>query len=391
MIAENKRKGIYFWEKIWYNEKNMIIMKGQLYMGTTKQEGKNIYIIKRLIDIGLAVILASAAIFGIRTITKDFKDIDTKNKNDESIVSTSDKNKPSDTSGIYVSEITDNEKIYSGSLIVVNDETEYKGNEDDLVSIYDVREKANADYYTVLDKDVKVRKEAAEALNNMLKAFNEETGHKDIQVDSGYRSVKYQQEIYDSTEDKDTVAKPGFSDYHTGYSVDLNVVDEEGNSLDFDGTGDYKWFAENGYKYGYVVRFPEDKTQQTGLDYRPWHFRYVGIPHAYYMTQNNLCLEEYVEKLKTYNYNDSHLELENFDGKKYEVYYYPKDTNGSADPEVTELDFTMLAVPSEKEYTITGNNTDGFIVTTLIDNSESVSENSDSKESKADSESSASE
>ena len=42
----NKRKGIYFWEKIWYNEKNMIIMKGQLYMGTTKQEGKNIYIIK---------------------------------------------------------------------------------------------------------------------------------------------------------------------------------------------------------------------------------------------------------------------------------------------------------------------------------------------------------
>ena len=377
--------------KIWYNEKNMIIMKGQLYMGTTKQEGKNIYIIKRLIDIGLAVILASAAIFGIRTITKDFKNIDTKNKNDASIVSTSDKNKPSDASGIYVSEITDNEKVYSGSLIVVNDKIEYKGNEDDLVSIYDVREKANADYYTVLDKDVKVRKEAAEALNNMLKAFNEETGHKDIQVDSGYRSVKYQQEIYDSTEDKDTAAKPGFSDYHTGYSVDLNVVDEEGNSLDFDGTGDYKWFAENGYKYGYVVRFPEDKTQQTGLDYRPWHFRYVGIPHAYYMKQNNLCLEEYVEKLKTYNYNDSHLEFENFDGKKYEVYYYPKDTNGSADPEVTELDFTMLAVPSEKEYTITGNNTDGFIVTTLIDNSESVSENSDSKESKADSESSASE
>lgn len=73
-------------------------------------------------------------------------------------------------------------------------------------------------------------------------------------------------------------------------------MDEEGNSLDFDGTGDYKWFAENGYKYGYVVRFPEDKTQQTGLDYRPWHFRYVGIPHAYYMTQNNLCLEEYVER-----------------------------------------------------------------------------------------------
>lgn len=366
-------------------------MKGQFYMGATKQEGKNIYIIKRLIDIGLAVILASAAIFGIKTITKDFKDIDPK-KNDDTIVNSSDTNKPSDSSGIYVTEITGNDKINSGALIVVNDKTEYKGNEDDLVSMYDVREKAKADYYTVLDKDVKIRKDAAEALNDMLKAFNEETGHKDIMVDSGYRSVKYQQEIYDSTDDKENVAKPGFSDYHTGYSVDLNVVDEEGNSLDFDGTGDYEWFAKNCYKYGYVVRFPEGKTKQTGLDYRPWHFRYVGIPHAYYMHQNKLCLEEYIEKLKTYNYNESHLEFENFDGKKYEVYYYPKDTNGSEDSDITELDFTMLAVPSEREYTITGNNTDGFIVTTVMDSTEPTSDNkesnSDSKESKDNSKSS---
>lgn len=372
-------------------KKNMIIMKGQFYMGATKQEGKNIYIIKRLIDIGLAVILASAAIFGIRTITKDFKDIDPK-KNDDTIVNSSDKNQPSDSSGIYVTEITGNDKINSGALIVVNDKIEYKGNEDDLVSMYDVREEAKADYYTVLDKDVKVRKDAAEALNSMLKAFNEETGHKDILVDSGYRSVKYQKEIYDSTDDKENVAKPGFSDYHTGYSVDLNVVDEEGNSLDFDGTGDYEWFAKNCYKYGYVVRFPEGKTKQTGLDYRPWHFRYVGIPHAYYMHQNKLCLEEYIEKLKTYNYNESHLEFENFDGKKYEVYYYPKDTNGSEDSDITELDFTMLAVPSEREYTITGNNTDGFIVTSIMDSAEPTSENSesnaDSKESKDNSESS---
>lgn len=364
--------------EIWYNEKNDINMdmKGQLYMGATKQEGKNIYVIKRLVDIGLAVILASAAVFGIKTITKDFKDIDPKNKNDDTIVSSSAGDKPSDSSGIYVTEVTDNEKIYSGPLIVVNDNNEYKGNEDDLVSMYDIREESKADYYTVLDKDVKVRKDAAAALNSMIKAFSEETGHKDIQVDSGYRSVTEQQELYDSADDQSVVAKPGFSDYHTGYSVDLNVVDEEGNSLDFDGTGDYEWFEKNCYKYGYVVRFPEGKTEQTGLDYRPWHFRYVGVPHAYYMAQNNLCLEEYIDKLKTYNYNDSHLEFENFDGKKYEIYYYPKDAVNSADAETPELDFTMLAVPSERDYTVTGNNIDGYIVTSVMDSPEAPSEQS---------------
>lgn len=345
-------------------------------MGATKQEGKNIYVIKRLVDIGLAVILASAAVFGIKTITKDFKDIDPKNKNDDTIVSSSAGDKPSDSSGIYVTEVTDNEKIYSGPLIVVNDNNEYKGNEDDLVSMYDIREESKADYYTVLDKDVKVRKDAATALNSMIKAFSEETGHKDIQVDSGYRSVTEQQELYDSADDQSVVAKPGFSDYHTGYSVDLNVVDEEGNSLDFDGTGDYEWFAKNCYKYGYIVRFPEGKTEQTGLDYRPWHFRYVGVPHAYYMAQNNLCLEEYIDKLKTYNYNDSHLEFENFDGKKYEIYYYPKDAVNSADAETPELDFTMLAVPSERDYTVTGNNIDGYIVTSVMDSPEAPSEQS---------------
>ncbi|MGN1481800.1 M15 family metallopeptidase [Porcipelethomonas sp.] len=355
-------------------------------MGVTKQEGKNIYILKRLIDIGLAVILVGAAVFGVKSITKDFRGLERKSNND-SVISTSDKSKPDDAA-IYVTEFTDNENINLGSLILVNNMFEYKGNEDDLVSVYDVREEKKSDCYTVLDKDVKVRKEAAEALDTMLKAFHDETGHSDIQVDSGYRSVKYQQEIYDASDDKEIVAEPGFSDYHTGYSVDLNVVDEDGNSLDFDGTGDFKWFAENCYKYGFIVRFPEDKTEQTGLDYRPWHFRYVGAPHAYYMKENNLCLEEYIQQLTSYNYNETHLEFENFDGKKYEIYYYPKDEGSSS---------TMLAVPSDKDYTVSGNNIDGFIVTSPLESSkDSSGDGSDSDTesksgSKADDESSAAE
>lgn len=343
-------------------------------MGVTKQEGNKERTVRRIIDVCLAVVLVSAAIFGIKTITGDFTNIDPKGKKEDTVLS-SDSEKPSDGSSIYVSEMTDNEKINSGSLIIVNDKTEYKGNEDDLVSVYDVREEAGANFYSVLDRDVKIRKDAAQALNSMLKAFNKETGHKDIQVDSGYRSVKSQQEIYDSTENKDSVAKPGFSDYHTGYSVDLNVVDDDGNGLDFDGTGDFEWFAKNCYKYGYVVRFPEGKEDKTGLDYRPWHFRYVGVPHAYYMEENDLCLEEYVEKLKTFVYNESHLNFENYDGTKYEIYYYPQDDTASG---------TVLAVPSDSEYIISGNNTDGFIVTVLSENPSSKEENESSSESSAD-------
>ena len=347
-------------------------------MGVTTQEGKNVYVLKRLIDIGLAVILAGVALFGVRSITKDFRGLERKSNND-SVISTSDSSTPDDTE-IYVTEFTDNENIYLGSLILVNGTFDYKGNEDDLVSVYDVREEKNSDFYTVLDRDVRVRKDAAEALDTMLKAFHDETGHSDIQVDSGYRSISYQQELYDASDDKENVAEPGFSDYHTGYSVDLNVVDEDGNSLDFDGTGDFEWFEQNCYKYGFIVRFPEGKSELTSLDYRPWHFRYVGVPHAYYMNENNLCLEEYIEQLRTYNYNETHLECEDFDGKKYEIYYYPKDDSASS---------TMLAVPSGKAYTVSGNNIDGYIVTSSLEESGDASgeggEASDSSDSVAES------
>lgn len=342
-------------------------------MGVTKQEDKNINVIKRIVDVALAILLAAAAFFGIKAITKDFSDIKPQ-PDDDKIIASSGDDKPLENTDIYVTEVVDNSEINSGSLIVVNSSLEYKGTEEDLVSLYDVRKAAGASYYTVIDKDVKVRQEAAEALNMMLKGFNEETGHKDIQVDTGYRSVKSQQQLYDAAGDTSSVAKPGYSDYHTGYSIDLSIVDEDGSTLDFDGTGDYEWLINNCYKYGYVVRFPDGKKEKTGYDYHPWHFRYVGVPHSVYMKENNLCLEEYIETLKTYDYNENHLKINDVDGNEYEVYYFPVSGNSGEEDSEALRDFTMLAVPSDKEYELSGNNMDGFIVTTLISGIESPSE-----------------
>ena len=327
-------------------------------MGVTKQEGKMLYLIKRSVDIVLALLLAAAAIFAIKTIKNDFSDIGQKTSGDDTISAPDNNGDKPDNQSIYVSEAIDNEKIFQGSLIVVNSETEYKGNDDGLKSILTVRNDADSDCYSVLDNNVKARTEAASALNSMLTAFNKETGHKDIQVDSGYRSVSEQKNIYESAEDKSTASKPGFSDYHTGYSIDLNVIDDEGNGLDFDGTGDYAWFEENCYKYGFILRFPEGKEEFTGQGYRPWHFRYVGQAHATYMHQNNLCLEEYIKELKTYDYDSKHLETNDSDGKKYEIYYFAADSSTS---------MTSVAVPSDYQYDISGNNTDGFIITVHMD------------------------
>lgn len=331
-------------------------------MSATKQEGKKNYTIKRCIDVFLAAALAVSAVIGIKTVLKDFTDIS--RKNDDGNISVSSNDSKSENEFIYVSDSADNENIYNGPLIMVNSEKKYQGKAGGLKSVFDIKEQSNYDFYSVYDKDVKIKQEAAQSLNEMLAAFNKETGISNIQVSGGYRSVDTQKEYYEAAEDKSGVSEPGHSDYHTGYSIDLDVVSEDGGSLGFDGTGDYAWFAENGYKYGFVVRSPEDKTDITKLDYRPWHFRYVGVPHSYYMHEKNLCLEEYSDVLKSYSYETEHLKI-NADGKAYETYYILMDNSAST---------TIISVPSNKEYTISGNNTDGFIITVALDTDTSVPE-----------------
>lgn len=329
-----------------------------------KKEKRN-NIIKRIVDITLALAIAGGAIYGIRAVVDDFSDIDRTPKNSTQSVSTSTTDTPPDPNAIiYVAETKDNEDIHSGSLILVNKQIKYTGNEKTLVSMYDVKESDGTEDYLVMNTDVKLRIDAASELNRMIKDFAKETGKKDIIVDGGYRSVEYQQELYDAAEDKSAAAEPGTSDYHTGYSIDLGISAEDGSMVDFTTDGDYGWFEKNCYKYGFVLRFPEGKKDITGYDYRPWHFRYVGYSHAYYMHKNNLCLEEYLEKLKNFEYTQTHLVFNDDNGNEYETYYYPIDQAAST---------TILAVPSAN-YEISGNNSDGFIITYKSDSSSSESQ-----------------
>ena len=129
---------------------------------------------------------------------------------------------------------------------------------------------------------------------------------------SGYRSVAYQTELYNSYVQQEMAADPsltesqaekkvqtysqppGASEHQTGLAIDMSTVDSL-NEADPDTVAKVKELAP---KYGFVLRFPDGKTSSTGVGYEDWHFRYVGKESAEYMTEHNLTLEEYLALLK---------------------------------------------------------------------------------------------
>lgn len=98
-------------------------------------------------------------------------------------------------------------------------------------------------------------------------------------------------------EAKKWVAPPGTSDHHTGLALDIVTPEHQVLNHAFAGTPAARWMAGHSTEYGFVIRFPEDKQEITGITYEPWHLRYVGEEHARVMREQNLCLEEYWEQL----------------------------------------------------------------------------------------------
>lgn len=250
-----------------------------------------------------------------------------------------------------------NNDIHKGFLILVNKDAEYIfPTISNLISIYEAKNTS----YKVRDRNVEINKDVMDPLNKMMKDFCDATTKTDVLIASGYRSKEYQENLFNNEvaskgeeEALKWVALPGRSEHHTGLSVDLSIYTDEGLTYEFTGSDEYKWINDNSYKYGFINRYPADKTTLTNTAAEPWHFRYTGIPHAYYMTQNNLCLEEYIQLLKDYEAGSKHLEITDYDNKKYEVYYV----------KASDTEETQIPVPSSHNYSISGNNIDGFIIT----------------------------
>ena len=142
----------------------------------------------------------------------------------------------------------------------------------------------------------------------------------DFTMVSGYRSIEQQQTNYDvnyqnylasglseeeaRTKTEEYIALPNASEHITGLAVDITstaLANQEGNSGLFPDLENYPeglWLKENAPKFGFILRYPKAKEAITGINFEPWHFRYVGIENAMYMTEKNLTLEEYIAILK---------------------------------------------------------------------------------------------
>lgn len=126
-----------------------------------------------------------------------------------------------------------------------------------------------------------------------------------LKINNAYRSKDEQNQIFESkmnayenegyTKEKAyeqttlTVQVPGYSEHETGLAIDFS---NEGHYDENEKM--WEWLKNNAYKYGFILRYPEDKYEITKIDYEPWHYRYVGKKAAKDITNKNLTLEEYL-------------------------------------------------------------------------------------------------
>ena len=119
---------------------------------------------------------------------------------------------------------------------------------------------------------------------------------------SAYRSYSTQNSLYksyvkrDGTQKADTYsARPGHSEHQTGLAIDVNTTSSK---VHFENTKEYDWLINNAYKYGFILRYPNNKTYITGYKYEPWHWRYVGVDVATKIYEEDITYEEYVIKYR---------------------------------------------------------------------------------------------
>lgn len=156
-----------------------------------------------------------------------------------------------------------------------------------------------------------LRRKVAALLQKLLRDIH---GQSLIIPISGWRSIQEQQDIWELSirengEDftHKYVALPGCSEHHTGLAVDMALAKDEIDEIcpDFPYSGIAQTFRMKAPSYGFIERYPKGKEAITYIHHEPWHFRYVGIPHAILITEKGITLEEYWNILEE-NHESAH-------------------------------------------------------------------------------------
>ncbi|MEC0204899.1 M15 family metallopeptidase [Paenibacillus lautus] len=235
------------------------------------------------------------------------------------------------------------EQVTRGNLVLVNKDhpLDPEAVPKDIVTLFENNDLMYG--YVVLDNTIRLSRSVAEKFGDMIEAAGED-GVNHFMISSGYRDEGEQEALY-REKGSDYALPPGYSEHNLGLSMDIGSTQK---SIDQSPEG--KWLKEHAWAHGFILRYPQDKTEITGIQYEPWHFRYVGRPHSMMMKELNLTLEEYLDYLK-----EKSSYRTTVDGKEYEIKYVP----------VTSKDME-IEIPAGSEYEISGNNIDGIIVTVRL-------------------------
>lgn len=210
---------------------------------------------------------------------------------------------------------------------------------------------------TTVGNDVTLERQAASLLEELMREIG---GWDSIIPVSGWRSMAEQQAIWDSCLQENGpeytrtyVAVPGHSEHQTGLAIDLGLRHEHIDFIcpEFPDTGICGQFKGQAADYGFILRYPAGAEALTGIGGEPWHFRYVGVPHARIMAENRQTLEEYTEYIKQFD-SPLHPYCIRIGGRAVYISYVP-----------ATQEETIIEVNEAAPYQISGNNVDGFVLT----------------------------
>lgn len=228
----------------------------------------------------------------------------------------------------------------TGNLILINKETKLQADPTNLSAI-----PADLSNNVRVDSEYLVHNELIEQLKKMFSAATAD-GINHFTINSAYRSGALQQQLYD--ENGSAYALPsGYSEHQTGLAIDIGST--QGT---MDKVKEGQWLANNAADFGFILRYPENKIDVTGIAFEPWHFRYVGTPHSLIMEKEGLVLEEYLDFLRAEKERTIKI-----DGEKYFIQYI-----GNQD-----LTLNSVNIPDTEKFTVSGDNLSGLIITSLID------------------------
>ncbi len=251
--------------------------------------------------------------------------------------------------------LQNDDALSSGNLALVNGEHTFdKDASGEVVSLMGYNTDSDGNQlFSLTDSSVTATESAALQLQSMMSDFYKKYQNSTLFIASGF--------VSNDNQDGEAFAA-GSNDVGTGLSLSLGTW-ADGAMGTYDGTGDFEWITQNMAKYGFVVRYPEGKSDITKAEYDAALIRYVGLPHAEIMNENGFCLEEYVEYLKSYTY-ESPLEYDGSNGIKYAVYYTEMKKGNTTDVKIPTKDDA-----TEYTYSVSGNNSDGYIVTVAVEKS----------------------